>query len=178
MANILVGIGVADAPGSFVTRALEQVQLTFEGIAHDRHAGLTMKAGVRQPHFPRGVVVRNTRQLSVVSVEELAEVAHALGLPSVDYRLLGANLCVEGIEHLSQLPGSTRLQFASGATVVVDCENAPCKNPGKALVAEHGAPAELAAQFVKAAMGKRGVVGWVEREGLIRRGDEVRVVSP
>ncbi len=58
----------------------------LEGIEGDRHAGWTRKADARVPFYPRGTVIRNTRQVSLVSVEELAEMATALGLPALNRR--------------------------------------------------------------------------------------------
>jgi MOSC domain-containing protein YiiM len=155
----LAELGTADAPDSFVTRPLESAELTLEGLPGDRHAGLTMKAGVRQKHHPRGAEIRNARQLSIVSVEELREL-------NVDWRRLGANLVLEGVEGLSKLPPSSRLVFPSGATVAVDAENLPCSKAGR----EVGV-----ADFAKVALGRRGLVGWVERAGLVRVGDPVAI---
>jgi MOSC domain-containing protein YiiM len=155
----LAMLGTADAPDSFVTRPLESVELTLEGLPGDRHSGLTMKAGVRQKHHPRGAEIRNARQLSIVSVEELREL-------NVDWRRLGANLVLEGVERLSKLPPSTRLVFPSGATLAVDAENLPCRKAGR----EVGV-----ADFAKAALGRRGLVGWVERAGVVQVGDAVAV---
>jgi MOSC domain-containing protein YiiM len=170
-------LGIADSPGEFVTRAVDVLELTFAGIAGDRHAGLTMKAGVREKHVPRGTIVRNARQLSLVSLEELADVARALALPRLDYRWLGANLCVSDVVDFTQLKLSSRLIFESGAVVVVDSDNEPCTKAGKAIVAAAGCASNVAEDFVKAARRRRGLVGWVEREGLVRVGDRVTVVS-
>lgn len=149
---------------------------TFGGIAGDRHFGLTMEAGVRQKHVPRGTVLRNTRQLSLVSLEELGDLARALALPRLDYRWLGANVCVSDVDDFTALPASTRLVFDSGAIVVVDSDNRPCTKAGRAIVAAAQAPESLAQDFVTASRHRRGLVGWVEREGLIRVGDRVTVV--
>ena len=58
-----------------------EVEVTFEGFAGDRHAGLTMASGSRTPQYPRGTEIRNSRQVSCVSQEDLDAVAGALGLP-------------------------------------------------------------------------------------------------
>jgi MOSC domain len=167
----LTGLGIADAPGEFVTRKVEQVKLTWGGIEGDRHFGLTMKSGVRQKHLPRGTEIRNARQLSILSEEELEAVANAVGAPRMDYGWLGGNLCVRGVANLTQLPPSTRLVFPSGATIAIDMDNLPCANPGR-VAAEHlGGDATFAARFVEAATNRRGLVGWVEREGVLKVGD-------
>ena len=172
------GLGIADAPGSFVTRPVERLHLTWAGIEGDRHFGLTMKAGVRQKHHPSGTELRNSRQLSILSQEELAQIAAALSIPRVAWEWLGGNLCFTGCEALTAIPPSTRLIFPSGACLVVDGENLPCRGPGK-IVQEHFAePPELATRFVKAAHHRRGLVVWVERPGAIERGNTVELVRP
>ncbi len=172
------GLGIADAPGSFVTRPLERVTLGWGGLEGDRHFGLTMKAGVRQQHHPKGTELRNARQLSILSVEELALIAASLSIAHVAFEWLGGNLCLEGREALTQLEPSTRLLFPSGACLVVDSENQPCRGPGK-IVASHWPQAkDLATRFVKAAHRRRGLVAWVERPGTIEAGDAVELVRP
>ncbi len=167
----LSGLGIADTAGSFVTRSADALQLVLGGLAGDRHFGLTRPAGVREPQHPRGALIANARQLSLVSAEELAEIAAALRVPALEWSKLGANLVLSGLPRLSQLAPSSRLVFPSGACVVIDSENAPCSKPARELQ-QPG--------FVKAAMHRRGLVGWVERAGLARVGDEVAVwtVSP
>lgn len=170
-------LGIADLPADFVTRPLELAVLSFAGLEGDRHAGLTQRSGVRQKHLPKGTEIRNARQLSLVSVEELAQIATTLGLAKVDYRWLGANVLLKGAPRLTTCAPGTRLVFESGAVLVVDGENEPCRKAGGAIVRALGTEASVAARFVKAAQRLRGVVGWVERPGAIRVGDRVRLVS-
>jgi MOSC domain-containing protein YiiM len=155
----LAGLGIADAPGSFLTRPVQELLLTLAGIEGDRHHGLTRKAGPRDREHPRGTELKNARQLSLVSVEEVAAIADALKLQALDWGKLGANLVLSGVAGLTRLPPSSRLIFPSGATVVIDSENAPCSKPAREL----NAP-----DFVKAALHRRGLVGWVERAGVVR----------
>lgn len=169
-------LGIADLPGEFVTRAADVLTLGFAGIPGDRHAGLTMPAGVRQKHVPKGTVLRNARQLSLVSLEELGDLARELKLSHLDYRWLGANVCVSDVDDFTSLTPSTRLVFESGAIVVVDSDNEPCTKAGRAIVAAAQCADSVAQDFVKAARRKRGLVGWVEREGQVRVGDRVTVV--
>ncbi|NMO22455.1 MOSC domain-containing protein [Pyxidicoccus fallax] len=163
---------------TFVTRELAETRVTFEGIEGDRHAGLTRSADVRTPWFPKGTPIRNTRQLSLVSSEELAEVAEALGIPKVLAAWLGANLELAGVPRLTHLPPGTRLFFPEDAVLAVEGENEPCRGPGRVIEAHHPDKEKLASRFVKAAWRRRGLVAWVERPGLIRAGDEVRVMVP
>lgn len=103
--------------------------------------------------------------------------ASILGLAAVDPRLLGANLVTAGIAGLTGLPAATRLTFPGGATLFVTEENLPCRFPGEKLAEANGDPS-LEAWFAKAAMGRRGLVALVEREGEIAVGDEIAVILP
>ena len=168
---------LAADPADFQTHPVEELDLSLTGIAGDRHAGATHLSDARTSWHPRGTTIANTRQLSFVSVEECAEVAALMGISEVDPGLLGANLLLEGFPELSFLPPATRLQFPSGATIFVTEQNAPCVHPARKLAEVFGQP-RLAALFPKAALGRRGLVGLVERAGLVRSGDAVRVIAP
>jgi hypothetical protein len=51
-------------------------------------------------------------------------------------------------------------------------ENRPCQFPAREIEADkpgHGAA------YKAAAKGRRGVAGWVEREGMLRVGDRIRL---
>ena len=163
---------------AFVTRELPEARVSFEGLEGDRHAGLTRLSDVRTPWFPKGTPVRNTRQLSLVSSEELAEVAEALAVPKVLAAWLGANLELAGVPKLTHLPPGTRLFFPGDAVLAVEGENEPCTGPGRVIEAHYPDREKLASRFVKAAWQRRGLVAWVERPGVIRAGDEVRVMLP
>lgn len=150
--------------------------LTFAGPEGEDHSGLTRPScGRVTSQHRRGTEIRNTRQLSIVSAEELRQIADDVGVETLDPRWIGATLVVEGIPDLTHLPPSSRLQVAAGATLVVDMENRPCTLP--APVIEAKAPGHGHA-FKAAAKGKRGVTAWVEREGLIRLDDEIRLHVP
>ena len=158
------------------TRTVTEATLLFTGMEDDCHAGLTRKSDSRMlRQFKRGTPVKNARQVSILSAEELAEVAKAMGIPAVRPAWVGANLITSGIPDLTLLPPSTRLQFPSGATIVIDIENLPCRYPA-AVIAKHHP--DTAAGFVNAASHKRGVVGWVEAEGAVRTGDAIDVWIP
>ena len=176
MSVIVCGLGIADDPSTFITRAVERLTLDWAGIEGDRHFGLTAKAGVRQKHHPAGTEIRNARQVSIVSEEELNEVASKLAVPRLGWQWLGANLCLRGLPRLTQLAPSTRFLFPSGACLVVNGENKPCTGPGRIVQHQLGAPPRLVAQFVKAAHHLRGVVAWVERPGLIDAGSTVELI--
>lgn len=153
-----------------------EAQLLFTGMAGDCHGGLTRKSDSRMlKQYKRGTEVRNSRQVSILSAEELNEVAERMGIPAVKPEWVGANMVIRGIPDLTLLPPSTRLQFPSGAMIVVDAENHPCRYPADIIARHHP---EAKKGFVAAAMHKRGVVGWIEAEGAIRAGDRITIWIP
>ncbi len=159
----------------FVSAAVPALELTFEGIPGDVHSGLTRKSGGREPWYPRGTIIRNERQVSILSVEELAEIGERLGLEPFRPEWIGANLVLQGIDGLTRLPPRTQLMFPSGATIRIDGDNNPCRHAGRAIVRHVPERPDLEFGFVKAAEGRRGLVGWVEREGTIQPGDTVAI---
>ncbi len=64
----------------------------------------------------------------------------------------------------------------TGATIFVTEPNAPCRQPGRKIAEAYGNPV-LESAFPKHAMGLRGVVGLVEREGPVAVGDPVKVIE-
>lgn len=171
----------------FVSAQVASLHLTYGGAKGDFHAGLTRRSGGREPWYPRGTEMKNERQLSVLSVEELAQVASDMGIARIAPEWIGANLVLEGVPSLSYLPPRSLLFFRSGATLRIDGSNGPCRIAGgsiaRALDAKapikDGAPdfeaTDIAFAFVQAARMKRGLVAWVEREGEVKPGDEVNI---
>ncbi len=155
---------------------VEALALGFAGPEGEAHAGLTRPACSRVAALhPRGTEIRNTRQLSVLSAEDLAAIAAAMGLEAFDPAWAGATLVVSGIPDLTHLPPSSRLQAEGGATLVVDMENLPCRLPARPIETDRPG---YGARFRAAAEGRRGVTAWVEREGTIRLGDRLRLFVP
>jgi hypothetical protein len=153
-----------------------RLELLFSGIKGDFHGGLTRKSDVRAiKQYPRDTDIRNVRQLTLVSEEELAEIANCMGVPEMKVEWLGANIVTSGIPDLTMLTPSTRLQFPSGATIVIDMENLPCRQVAD-VVAQHYP--EPKAGLVASATHKRGVTAWVEREGVITAGDDIILWVP
>jgi MOSC domain-containing protein YiiM len=172
VAEILIARG-----DGFVTEVTGEVMLQFGGFIGDRHFGETRASCSRTPWHPRGTPIANTRQISIVSLEECAVVAAEMGVARIYPSWLGANLATKNIGDLSALPPSTRILFPSGATLFVTEENVPCKHPGKVIAQEYGHP-ELAGLFVKAAMHRRGILALVEREGLVKTDDRLKLIMP
>jgi MOSC domain-containing protein YiiM len=154
----------------------DYVEATFAGLQGDSHAGLTRESCVRVKHqYVAGTEIRNTRQVSILSAEDLAEVASRMGLQEVNPGWVGANLLISGIPSLTLLPPSARLIFSSGASLVVDMENGPCVFPARVIDQYHP---DKGKTFPKAALNRRGVTAWVEREGRISPNDEVALHLP
>jgi MOSC domain len=155
---------------------LQSLALGFAGPEGDMHSGQLRKSDVRtKVMYPRDIDIRNVRQVTLVSVEELAEAAQELGIAEIRPGWFGANVLVSGIPDFTLLPPSTRLQFSSGATIVVDMENYPCSQVAEVVGRHHP---NVQNKVVKAAMHKRGVTAWVEREGGIQMGDHITVFLP
>jgi hypothetical protein len=174
LANVQ-GVYIGREEETFVTTPQDEVRVSFAGFEGDKHASLTMRSNSRTPFYPRNTMIRNSRQVTILSVEELAEIAARLGVPDIKAEWLGANLLVKGIPGLTFLPPGTRFFFPERAVLVVQAENNPCSGPGKVIQQHYPGISNLADAFVKTALHRRGVVAWVERPGSILQGDEVRV---
>ena len=167
---------VASREASLRSDAVDQVTATYAGIEGEDHSGLTRPSCVRvKSQYPEGTEIRNTRQLSILSAEELAEIAADIGVAEMNPEWLGASMVVKGIADFSHVPPNSRLQSDSGTTLTIDMLNGPCSWPGKEI--ESDAPGHGEA-FKAAAMGKRGVTAWVEREGSLRVGEKLRLHIP
>lgn len=149
--------------------------LSLDGIEGDRHAGALKKADGRDKGIERGTMIRNWRQWSAVSAEELRAVAANLELEDLDGALLGPNLVISGIANFTQLPPGTLLKFPD-ATLFVEAENDPCTKAGKTIATVHKNVTPQS--FVKAAWHLRGIVGVVQKAGIIKAGDAVEVILP
>ncbi|SEM67975.1 MOSC domain-containing protein [Lihuaxuella thermophila] len=166
---------IADQPETFVTRRIPEAYFEMGGIPGDRHFGITRPADSRQPMYPRGTKIFNRRQITILSAEECEEIADRLGIEEVLPEWLGANLLLKGIPALTSLTMGSRLLFPSGAGLICQGENLPCRLPGEVIQKMNSHHPKLAANFVKAADRRRGIVCLVERPGIVRQGDTVRI---
>ena len=165
-----------DRAAGLESEAVAAVTLDWGGIVGESHGGATRPAcGRVARQYPRGAEIRNVRQLTAVSVEELERIRTAMGAPELRPQWLGANLVVEGIEDFSALPPSSRLIAPGGASLVVDMENAPCGLPAEVI--ERHLPG-VGARFARAAVGRRGVTLWVERPGALGLGEALALHVP
>jgi hypothetical protein len=167
---------VRDRSAQLEAEAVAELTASFAGPVGEDHGGLTRSSCSRVvAQYPKGTTIRNTRQFTILSVEELAATAAKMGLDHLDPALVGATMVIEGIPDLTHLPPASRLQVADGATLVVDIENRSCQLPAKPIEARH---AGFGAKYKSAAAGRRGLTAWVEREGVFRLGDAIRLHIP
>ncbi|MEL7213240.1 MAG: MOSC domain-containing protein [Pseudomonadota bacterium] len=167
---------VPNREASLRSEPLEEVFANFAGVEGEDHGGETRASCSRViSQHPRGTTIRNVRQLAIVSAEEMAEVVATMGLDHFDPTWVGASMVIEGIPDLTHVPPSSRLQSEAGTTLVIDMENRPCHLPAKVI--DEDAPGHGKA-FKAAAKHKRGVTAWVEREGVLKVGDVLRLHVP
>src|SRR4051794_12888757 len=85
-------------------REVRHIDLTWVGVRGDRHASAQRAADARTPWHPKGCQIANTRHVSIVSLEECAELAASLGLPTITPDLLSANIACTAVAGLSSPP--------------------------------------------------------------------------
>lgn len=164
------------APTADEPEAVPALTVDFGGALGDRHYGETMHSDTRQrAWYPKGTVIRNHRQLSLIDIDELNRIADLMGIPVIEPGVIADNICTSGIPDLTSLPPMTRLVFSQGAVVITGGENLPCVIAGRMVARQYGTNPEA---FPKAAMGRRGITGWVERPGIIAPGDTVTMHPP
>ncbi len=169
---------VEDRKAQLASVARTALDLEWTGVVGESHGGLTRPSCARVlTQYPqRGTEIRNTRQVSILSAEELETIAAAIGAPGLTPDLLGASIVLRGIPDFTHVPPSARLQNELGTTLCVDMENHPCRLPAKGIAARFGV--ETGRAFQQAAKDKRGVTAWVERIGPLRLGDKMRLHIP
>lgn len=167
---------VTDRAAALPSHPVEALELGFDGPLGESHGGMTRPSCSRVLGlYPRNTPIRNTRQLSVVSAEELAAIAAEMGLDALDPALIGASMVVSGLPDFSHLPPSSRLLAESGACLTVDMENRPCTLPARPIETAHPG---YGRDFKPAAKGRRGVTAWVEAEGRVVLGDRLTLFVP
>lgn len=167
---------VADRGQTLQAQGAQELPLAFGGADKECHAGVTRASCSRVSGlYETGTEITNVRQLSVLSQEELDQIAANMGLKSVDPALVGASLVIKGIPDFTHVPPNARLQGPDGATITIDMENRPCVFPGRVIEGVHEG---FGKKFKPAANGLRGVTAWVERPGTLTLGDKMRLFIP
>ncbi|NOR62381.1 MAG: sulfurase [Rhodobacteraceae bacterium] len=165
-----------DRAAGLGNRAVDALELRFSGPVGESRSGLTRASCSRVvTQYPKGSEIRNTRQLCMMSAEELTDIAENMGIDALDPALLSVSILVTGLPDFTHLPPASRLVTAGGASICIDMENRPCHLPAKGIEAAMPSKGGL---FKAAAKGRRGVTGWVEREGALRLSDELRLHVP
>ena len=158
------------------SQAVKTTETTFDGILGEAHSGATRSSCVRVTMlYPKDTEIRNTRQLSILSAEENAEIAGRIRLKELDPSWLGASIVIAGIPDLTHIPPGSRLQTTAGTTLTADLKNAPCNWPAKEIETDHPGHGQA---FKSAAKGRRGITAWVERPGPLSLGDAVHLFIP
>jgi hypothetical protein len=154
----------------------DAVDATLDGFPGGAHGGPTRPSCSRvTSQYPRGTEIRNVRQLSILSAEELAEIAAKMEMDHIDPAWVGASMVIEGIPDFSHVPPSSRLMASSGVGITIDMENRPCIYPGREIEKE---AVGFGKKFKPAAKGRRGVTAWVEYGGRLAIGDELVLHVP
>ena len=169
-------LGTVPAGQGLRSVAAPSLELTYEGPEGEAHSGLTRPSCVRvKSQWPEGTEIRNVRQLSVLSAEEVATIAQRCGMDDLDPQLLGATIILRGIPDFSHVPPSSRLVAEDGTAIVIDMENRPCNLPAREIEKDHSTHGK---PFKAAAKGMRGVTAWVEKPGHLHVGDTLRLHVP
>jgi len=172
----VIWLGHVPAGEGLRAKAVPQLELGFDGNTGARHMGVNRASCVRVKNlYPQGTEIRNVRQLTILSEEELALIAADMGMEMVNPAHLGVSIVLRGIPDFTFVPPSSRLQGPDGMTVVVDMENRPCIFPGQEIERDH---AGFGPKFKPAARNRRGITGWIERPGALSVGDSLRLFVP
>lgn len=179
----LTGIFVCSDLNSFVTNRKEVVRILDNGIEGDKHVGWFRGADSRAKHYPKKTKIWNSRQISIVSEEELKEIAETMKVPEIKPEWLGANLCFKGVPRLTLLPPRTKIfisNYYGGEDVglYITALNKPCITPGAVIQDYHPNINGFECRFPKAAHNRRGAVAVVEHAGCIKEDSPVTVWVP
>ncbi|MEL6617555.1 MAG: sulfurase [Pseudomonadota bacterium] len=167
---------VPDRNVSLRALPVQSVEATLDGFPGEDHGGATRPACVRvKTQYPKGTEIRNVRQLTILSAEELAQTAEAMGLETIDPAWVGASMIIEGIPDFTHVPPSSRLMSHSGVGIAIDMENRPCIYPGKEIEQE---ATGFGKRYKPAAKGRRGVTAWIEHGGRLAVGDRLVLHVP
>lgn len=174
----IAGIYTTANKDQFLTTEVDQVRATLDGFEGDRHSGLLRSSGPRDNHYQRGTEVRNNRQWSAVSIDEQQMTAETMGLDHLSPEWIGANFLIDGIRNLTHLPPLSHLFIESKdpCVLVIWQKNMPCTKPEKNI--REFSNVDIKVSYPKAAIATRGILGWVDKPGLIEKGNSFSVRVP
>ncbi len=189
MAPHLIGTGTVTGLALRVSgKSYSTLKISFDlgGPFGDDHHGHTRVLGkhdgdyLKSSELTGADEVFNWRSWTGLSNEEVTETEKALDYP-IPLGTVFENIRISGIPNFSKLPPTTRLvfprRFTNQAILTVWEENGPCRTAGERVAALYNEP-RLVAKYVKAALNRRGVMGFVLSPGQVCVGDEVRVYAP
>lgn len=179
LSGTITGLFSTPDPENFVTASRQSLEFALGGIPGDRHFGHERLSGGREKkEYPRNTPIHNNRQWSAVSTEEIEGIAEKMQLDRILPEWMGANLMISGIADLSHLPPLSKLRIFRNneliAVLAVYGQNRPCIHPHRAMEAAVGK--ELKVPFTIAAADTRGLVGWVEKAGIVNIGDKIEII--
>ncbi|WP_375691942.1 MOSC domain-containing protein [Pseudooceanicola sp. LIPI14-2-Ac024] len=167
---------VADREAALASSGAPSLAFGFAGPEGEAHGGETRPSCSRVLGlYPRNTEIRNTRQVAILSEEELQAIADEMGLDTLDPAWLGTTILLRGIPDFSHVPPGSRLQGPDGCTLTIDMNNRPCTLPARVI--EDLRPG-FGKAFKPAAEGRRGVTAWVERVGQLTVGDKLTLFIP
>ncbi|NQX90706.1 MAG: sulfurase [Flavobacteriales bacterium] len=172
----VIGLYNTQDPKSLENSSVKELNFLLDGIEGERHLGFSKPAGARESQFyKRGEEIKNHRQWSAISQEELNSIASKMDISKLDGAWIGANIVFEGTDQFSKIPPFSRLVFENGLILVVYEENAPCHLP-QPFIEGHVGKSKI--NFSKAGADQRGLVGWIERAGTISVGEACEIYVP
>ncbi len=155
------------------------LQTELDGFVGDRHRSFSRENWAHDKQA-EGVVRRNERHWSAISIEELAQIERDMDLKEpLTAASIGVNICLSGVPSFSRLPKGTIFKFPSGAELMVEEYNPPCKEMGEKLAITYTTNSGkdlIFSDFSKAAKLSRGLIGVVEVAGRINVGDDVKIM--
>ena len=180
MKDQIIGEGIVDGVfvGSEEARSVsvEKIYLDWDGIRGDRHYGRTKFAGIREKYLAKGTEMINLRQVSIVTTEELDQVAKSLDVENIMPEDVSANITISGIPDFTKIPFGSIIQFELQANLLLTGDNFPCIIPGQKI--ENRTGQKMAHLFAKQAIHKRGQTALILRPGIIKPSNKFQIFLP
>ncbi len=155
-----------------------QLELDLEGVIGCKYRGFSRLSDeddqilFNDRNFPSNIVVRNWRQVSIGSIEELEALSAKLGV-QITPALLGINVTLRGIAGLSSLEKGTVLSFPNQTILTVESAIIPRRIHAYKVARLY--PEIETELFLNSARNLRGLVSSVFRSGIINLEDPVQI---
>ena len=93
-----LGVVESDDRTALAANARDALDLNFDGVAGSVHGGRIRPSCSRVvAQHTKGTPIANERQVSILSEEEMAEIAAGMGLARLDPARLGATIVIRGL---------------------------------------------------------------------------------